>query len=371
MPTSANPLIVPAIAPVVLASHVRYNLVHPLCREWHRTPRRRVGANAPMEYRQLGRSGLRVSVIGLGGNTFGRYADEERTAPIIGQALDVGINFIDTADVYGNGVSEELLGKAIHGHRDELLIATKVGMRMRRPPQRAAASSRKHIIEGCHASLRRLAIETIDLYQIHAFDAETPLEETLGALDDLVRAGKVRYIGCSNYPAWRIAQALWVSDREHLATLHLRAARVQPVATRGGARVGAVLPGVGRGDHPVLPVGGGRADRQIPAGCAPPEGTRGHNNPRFARAWTARRWKRVQRLDAWARERDHSVGELALAWLAARPGVSDGHRGHDAPGAGGGQRPRGRVASQRRRPAADRRHSGGLELLQTGEVKVE
>lgn len=274
-----------------------------------------------MEYRQLGRSGLRVSVIGLGGNTFGRYADAEQTARIIHQALDVGINFVDTANVYGTGASEELIGKAIQGRRDEVLIATKVGMRMgERPNERG--SSRKHVIESCQASLRRLNIDAVDLLQIHEFDPLTPLEETLGALDDLVRAGNVRYIGCSNYPAWRVAQALWVSDREHLA----RYVSVQPeynLLEREIERelVPACLE-FGLGIIPYFPLAAGVLTGKYKPGEPPPEGTRGHNNPRFASRLRHETLGAVQRLDAWARERGHTVGELALAWLAARPGVS-------------------------------------------------
>jgi aryl-alcohol dehydrogenase-like predicted oxidoreductase len=144
-----------------------------------------------MEYRQLSRSGLRVSLLGLGGNTFGRYADQAGVAAIVSQALDLGVTFFDTADVYGNGVSEELLGKALAGRRDRALIATKVGMQMG-PGPNESGSSRKRVIEGCEASLRRLGTDFIDLYQIHRFDPATPLDETLGAQDDLVRAGKVR-----------------------------------------------------------------------------------------------------------------------------------------------------------------------------------
>jgi aryl-alcohol dehydrogenase-like predicted oxidoreductase len=274
-----------------------------------------------MHYRRLGRSGLRVSAIGLGGNTFGRYADEATTAAIVRQALDVGINFIDTADVYGHGASEELLGKAIRGHRDELLIATKVGSAMgERPNERG--SSRKHILEGCDASLRRLDIETIDLYQIHWFDPETPLEETLGALDVLVRAGKVRYVGCSNYPAWRVAQAHWVSEREHLA----RYVSVQPEYNLLERQVEAELVPCclefGLGIIPYFPLAAGVLTGKYKPGEPPPEGTRGHDNPRFAPRLEPKTLEAVQRLDAWARERGHSGGELALAWLATRPGVA-------------------------------------------------
>jgi len=274
-----------------------------------------------VEYRRLGSSGLKVSVIGLGGNTFGRYADEARTAEIVQAALDSGINFIDTADIYGNGVSETLLGKAIANHRDELLIATKVGMKMGDGPNQRG-SSRKRVIEGCEASLRRLNIDAIDLYQIHEFDENTPLEETLDALTDLVRAGKVRYIGCSNYDAWRLVHSLWVSDRGNFAHY----VSVQPeynMIERDIERelVPACLE-FGVGIIPYFPLAAGVLTGKYKPGEPAPEGTRGFNNPRFEPRLKREILEAVQRLDNWSQERGHSVSELALAWLAAQPGVS-------------------------------------------------
>lgn len=274
-----------------------------------------------MEYRQLGKSGLRVSVIGLGGNTFGRYADEAGTAAIIHKALDLGINLVDTADIYGTGMSEELVGKAIQGRRDEVLIATKVGMQMgERPNERG--SSRKHIIDGCHASLRRLNIESIDLYQIHAFDPATPLEETLRALDDLVRSGKVRYVGCSNYAAWQVVHALSISDREHLNSY----VSVQPEYNMLQREVERKLvpccAEFGVGIIPYFPLAAGVLTGKYKPGEQPPEGTRGHNNPRFEPRLKRETLEAVQQLDGWAQKRDHTVGELALAWLACQPYVS-------------------------------------------------
>ncbi len=217
-----------------------------------------------MEYRRLGASGLRVSLLGLGGNTFGRYTDQQQTTAIISQALDEGVNFFDTANTYGNGVSEELLGQALKGRRDRALIATKVGMQMSEQPN-DNGSSREHVMASCEASLRRLGVETIDLYQIHRFDPDTPLEETLGALDDLVRAGKVRYIGCSNYQAWQIAKAAWVSDKRNFVSY----VSVQPeynlLAARHRARDRALLPGPRAGDHSFLPAFRRRAYGQIQA----------------------------------------------------------------------------------------------------------
>ena len=274
-----------------------------------------------MEYRRLGSSGLRVSVIGLGGNTFGRFADEQQTATIVNAALDAGINFLDTADIYGAGVSEELLGKALQGQRDRALIATKVGMSMGAGPN-DKGSSRKHIFDGVHASLRRLNTDYVDLLQIHTFDAETSQEETLTALDDLVRAGKVRYLGCSNYDAWRLTQALWISDRRNLASF----VSVQPeynLLSRDIER--ELIPAcqeLGVGVIPYFPLAAGVLTGKYKPDQPIPENTRGYNNPNFAFRLRREALETAQRLDDWAHERGHTVGELALAWLAAQPTVS-------------------------------------------------
>jgi aryl-alcohol dehydrogenase-like predicted oxidoreductase len=176
-----------------------------------------------MEYRQLGRSGLRVSTITLGTMGFGGTGFAEVVGKIdvegarrqIALARDAGVNLIDTADVYSSGLSEEILGKALGADRDEVLIATKVRMPMGGGPNDAGLS-RHHVIRAAEASLRRLGTDHIDLYQVHEWDGQTPLEETLGALDSLVQSGKVRYIGASNYAAWHLMKALWTSDRNHL-----------------------------------------------------------------------------------------------------------------------------------------------------------
>lgn len=274
-----------------------------------------------MDYRRLGASGVRVSVIGLGGNTFGRYADERQTADIVNAALDAGINFIDTANIYNSGVSEQFIGKALHGQRERALIATKVGMRMGSGPNESG-SSRKHIFDSVYASLRRLDTDYVDLLQIHAFDAETPLEETLDALNDLVRAGAVRYIGCSNYDAWRLIQALWISDRRGWASF----VSVQPeynLLSREIERelVPACLE-FGVGVIPYYPLAAGVLTGKYKPGLPVPEHTRGYNNPNFAGRLRREALETAQRLDSWARERGHTVGELALAWLVAQPAVS-------------------------------------------------
>jgi aryl-alcohol dehydrogenase-like predicted oxidoreductase len=173
-----------------------------------------------MQYRQLGRTGLRVSTFTLGTMGFGGTGwatpvgniDVAGAKEQIAIARDAGVNLIDTADIYSAGLSEEILGKALGGDRDQVLIATKVRGQMGED-QNDAGLSRHHVIRGAEASLRRLGTDYLDLYQLHEWDGQTPLEETLTALDDLVRSGKVRYIGCSNYAAWQMMKALGISDR--------------------------------------------------------------------------------------------------------------------------------------------------------------
>jgi aryl-alcohol dehydrogenase-like predicted oxidoreductase len=176
-----------------------------------------------MEYRQLGRSGLRISTITLGTMGFGGTGwatpvgqiDVEGARKQVSLARDAGVNLFDTADVYSNGLSEEILGKALGSDRDEVLIATKVRQPMGDGPNDAGLS-RHHVIRGAEASMRRLGTDYVDLYQVHGWDGQTPLEETLSALDHLVQSGKVRYVGCSNYAAWQVMKALWIADREGL-----------------------------------------------------------------------------------------------------------------------------------------------------------
>jgi aryl-alcohol dehydrogenase-like predicted oxidoreductase len=164
-----------------------------------------------MEYRTLGRSDLRVSWIGLGGATFGREIDEATTFAVLDRALERGITLYDTAAAYSNGGSEEILGRWIarRGVRDQIVLATKIA-----PPL-----DRARVLTSAAASVHRLQVETIDLFQLHSWDAHTPLEETLGALDELVQQGKVRYIGCSNFAAWQICKALWRQDAQGWARL--------------------------------------------------------------------------------------------------------------------------------------------------------
>ena len=174
-----------------------------------------------MEYRQLGGSGLYVPALCLGTATFGGtngfegwgHTEVEEATRMVNLCLDAGVNLFDTADVYSNGLSEEILGKAIHGLRNRLLISTKATFNLSPESRNAIGSSRFHLIQACEASLRRLNTDHIDIYHMHGFDANTPVEETLRALDDLVTSGKVRYIACSNFSGWHLMKSLSVSER--------------------------------------------------------------------------------------------------------------------------------------------------------------
>jgi aryl-alcohol dehydrogenase-like predicted oxidoreductase len=275
-----------------------------------------------MQYRRLGHSGLKVSLVGLGCNNFGRaVTDPQQSARIVHRALDLGVNFIDTADIYARGVSEEHLGVALAGRRDAAILATKVGMTMGEGPNERG-SSRAHIMSGVEASLRRLRMDYIDLYQIHRWDPETPVEETMGALDDLVRQGKVRYIGCSNYAAWQMVWSLWVSARRSWAPF----VSVQPeysLLYRGvEAELLPACQAFGIGVIPFFPLAGGLLTGKYREGEPAPPGTRGAHADRFGRFTTPRNFAIVRRLEAWVKERGHSLTELAIAWLAARPAVA-------------------------------------------------
>jgi aryl-alcohol dehydrogenase-like predicted oxidoreductase len=275
-----------------------------------------------MEYRQLGSSGLKVSQIGLGGNPFGWFIEEGDSSDVVNKALELGINFIDTADIYDQGRSETFLGNILKGRRSEVLIATKFGGRMGDGPN-DSGGSRAHIMDAIEASLQRLQTDYVDLYQIHFFDNDTPLEETLRALDDLVRSGKVRYIGCSNFAAWQLSDALGVSKANSLNAF----VSVQPEYNLLNRRIEKDLipccEAHNIGIVPYQPLAGGFLTGKYRPGEPPPEGTRLANRPQMAnRALTEQNFEMLSKLETFASERGHTVGELALAWLLSRPTVS-------------------------------------------------
>lgn len=274
-----------------------------------------------LTYRQLGKSGLRVSVLGLGTNQFGGKVDEKGVAEIIHAAIDHGVNFIDTADIYTGGRSEETIGKAIKGRRDRVVLATKVASRRGDGPNDYGAS-RQSIMAGVEASLRRLGTDYIDLYQIHRFDPHTPMEETMRALDDLVRSGKVRYIGASNYAAWQLCRSNDIAERYGWSQF----VSVQPhyhLLERGIEK--ELVPyceAFGVGIIPYYPLAGGFLTGKYRRGEPPPPGSRGESSSYVQQYFTDRNFDILEKLERFASERGRSVGELAIAWLLARPMVA-------------------------------------------------
>ena len=274
-----------------------------------------------MEYRQLGRSGLKVSEISLGTwQNFGQRIDEAAAFAVLDSAVELGINLIDTADVYASGKAEEVTGRWLAGkNRAELVIATKARGRMGKGPN-AEGLSRKHLFEACEASLRRLGTDYIDLYQCHHPDPVTPQEETLGALTDLVRQGKVRYIGCSNYSADLIAEASGISERRSLE----RFISLQPnysMLVRNIER--AEIPRCAKDGLGLIvysPLAQGLLSDKYLSGDAP-EGSRGAGNERFTERLQAQ-LPRLQRLARLAQARSLTVSQLALTWILRQPVVS-------------------------------------------------
>ena len=275
-----------------------------------------------MQYRNLGTSGLKVSAIGLGTNQFGGKCDLETVREIIAGALDAGINFIDTADVYQKGRSEDFIGQAIAGRpRDQVLIATKVRHPTGDGPN-DVGMSRHHILTGVEASLKRLNTDYIDLYQVHRWDPADPIEETMRALDDLVRSGKVRYLGASNFNAWQLTHANSVAERKHWDKF----VSIQPhyhMFERGIE--GELLPACeyfGIGLLPYFPLAGGFLSGKYKRGESAPPGSRGETSPYVQKYMTDENYDRVEKLTAFAEARGRSMNDLAHAWLLSRPAVS-------------------------------------------------
>ena len=280
-----------------------------------------------MEYRRLGNSGLKVSEVSLGGNNFGWWADEKESIAVINQALGMGINYIDTADSYGRGASEEFVGKAVKSKRSHVIIATKFGSFYMGDDPNERGCSRYHVIKAIDASLRRLQTDYIDLYQIHRPDPSTPIEETLRALDDLVRAGKVLYIGCCNFTAWQLCEALWTSKVNNLHSfvtvqtgynLLSRQIETEMVPCCQAHSVGVI---------PWGPLAGGFLTGKYRQGEEIPPDSRfskPHPTPTgiYDGLLTEANWNKLAKWEAFAAEHGHTVGELAIAWLLAKPWVS-------------------------------------------------
>ena len=283
-----------------------------------------------MEYRALGRSGLRVSVLTLGTMTFGGKGafadvgstDVDEARRQLDMCLDAGVNLVDTADVYSDGLSEEILGEVLRGRRARVLVATKVRMGMG-PGPNDAGLSRQHVISGCEASLRRLGTDHIDLYQVHEWDGQTPLDETLQALDLLVRSGKVRYVGASNYASWQLMKALGTADRAGLPrfvsqqiyySLQAREAEYEliPLAVDQGLGVLVWSPLAGG-----LVSGKYRRDRDAPAGSR--QLTDWNEPPVHDRE---RLYDIVELLVSIGEQRGVSAAQVALAYTLGKPAVT-------------------------------------------------
>lgn len=275
-----------------------------------------------MKLRRLGNSGLKVSEVGLGCNNFGMRIDQEATTAVVDAALEAGITFFDTADVYGGSKSETMLGVALGKRRQEVVVGTKFASPMGQGDYRRGAS-RRWVMQAVEDSLKRLNTDYIDLYQLHWPDGDTPIEETLRALDDLVASGKVRYIGNSNFAGWQIANADWIARTEHMNRF-ISAQNNFSLLERAVER--EVLPACdkfGLGFLPYFPLASGLLSGKYKRGEGAPEGTR-------LAAWGARaqgalndqNFDRLEKLSAFAEERGKTLLDLAFAWLLGHPAVS-------------------------------------------------
>jgi aryl-alcohol dehydrogenase-like predicted oxidoreductase len=276
-----------------------------------------------MEIRNLGSSGLRVSAVGLGCNNFGQRTDLEASRKVIHKAIDLGITLFDTADIYaGQGGSETVLGTVLGDRRKDIVLATKYSKPMAADGTKQGAS-RRYIMNAVEASLTRLKTDYIDLYQQHDYDPLTPLEETLRALDDLVRQGKVRYIGNSNFPAWRIAEAEFTARAMNVPRF-VSCQDEYSLVVRGIEK--DLLPAAqqyGLGLLPFFPLASGLLTGKYQRGEAAPDDTRFGKVPRLRDQYvTPRNEEIVAKLMAFAQARGHTMLELAFSWLAARPQVS-------------------------------------------------
>ncbi len=276
-----------------------------------------------MQIRNLGRSGLRVSVVGLGCNNFGGRIDLEASRKVVHKALDLGITLFDTADTYGNfGGSETCLGEILGAKRKEIVLASKFGMAMNAEGTIKGAS-RRYIMSEVEASLKRLKTDWLDLYQLHAPDPLTPIEETLRALDDLVRQGKVRYIGCSNLPAWQVVEAQWTSKHLGLESFVSAQDEYSLVVRHIDRELIPALQAYDMGLLPFFPLASGLLTGKYKRNAPMPPGTRLTNTQRLAdRFLTEMNWQIAEKLSDFAATRGHNLLELAFSWLACRPQVA-------------------------------------------------
>jgi len=272
--------------------------------------------------KRLGDSGLKVSVVGLGCNNFGRRLAEVGALEVVATALDAGITLFDTADIYSEGQSEAILGKALRGRREQAIIATKFGGQMGTSPFQRGAS-RRWLRIAVEASLRRLGTDWIDVYQLHFPDDDTPIEETLRTLDDLVHEGKVRYVGSSNFAAWQVADAEWTARTNHLARFVSAQNEYNLLQRSVEAELTAACVRYGIGIIPYSPLASGLLTGKFQRGEPPPPDTRIGKNPQLAQRWlTDRNFDLIESLRRFAEQRSLSLLDVAIGGLAAQPQVA-------------------------------------------------
>jgi aryl-alcohol dehydrogenase-like predicted oxidoreductase len=274
-----------------------------------------------MEYRQLGNSGVRVSAIGLGANRFGsKEVGQAEVDKIIDQARDLGVNFFDTANVYTEGRSEETLGQALKGRIDEVVLATKFSFPRKSSPNSWGAS-RYQLMHALDASLRRLQTDHIDLYYTHRWDASTPIEETLRGLDDVIRMGKVRYIGASAYASWQLAHANVLAEMKGWSAFVVVQSEYNLLRRDVEREVLPYCRAHQVGFVPYYPLAGGFLTGKYQQGKPAPPGSRGEYTKNVQELMTEANYSRVSRLATWAKARGRGLNELAQAWLLAQPQV--------------------------------------------------
>jgi aryl-alcohol dehydrogenase-like predicted oxidoreductase len=275
-----------------------------------------------MDYRRMGRTGLKVSEICLGTMTFGHGTDQAEADRMVDLAFDAGVNFFDTANAYGGGQSEVILGKALQGRRREAVIATKVFNPMG-PGPNDSGMSRLHIFQALEESLRRLGTDYVDLYYIHHVDTQTPLEEMLRAFDDLVRQGKVRYAACSNYEAWRMMEALWISEHKNLARFECYQPQYSLVVRDIEEEIIPVCEAKGLGVVVWSPLAGGFLTGKYQPGQRSVEGTRSDEGWAYPqRYFAANADETLATLLAVAKEVGRSPAQVALRWVLDQPAIT-------------------------------------------------
>lgn len=283
-----------------------------------------------MKMRFLGKTGVKVSEICFGTMTFGGRGmwtaigalDQKQADELVNICIDSGVNFFDTADVYSEGLSEEILGKALGHRRNQIILATKVRGSMG-PGPNDVGLSRHHIIEGCNASLRRLNTDYIDLYQVHSFDPATPLEETMGALNDLVRQGKVRYIGCSNFCGWQLMKALAICEKNHWDKFVTLQALYSLMARDLELELAPLVQDQGLGVLPWSPLYGGFLSGKFRKDKPKPQGTRRSGDQQFLQiADETKAYAIIEALEKIAGRHEVSVAQAALNYLLRKPVVS-------------------------------------------------